>query len=505
MNTIIDFFLRYKPLWIGCFVLVTAYVYSPIVQMGFCQADDLWMLLTNKYVNPSQFSGNYFRAVFTRVNDIQYSPVNTLYYAVVYKLNRLDPYYFHFCNYILHLLNFYLVYLVSCRLLNIFAIPNSRTIAILTAVFWCVHPINVEPVVWVSGSKILLCTLFTLLAFFYFLDGYKKQKGYLFGLSMFFYIVSMFVKEQGMMTPFMCIFVLIMLRFRDPQLKRLLLRPLAYHIAGLLISTGFALFTIFHVNEIESINFKPISAYPPMHWVVLCFYCLRFYVINLMFPVNLHYHYPFPIGPTDTIPVMYYVFPALFVLFFILFIIYTWKSRNAPFIYTCIGILVAITMPPSGGRMTITEFIDRRFAKEEVKLFYINRQEENPYEPYSFLNQAFYRNTRVHAIPMDGLNYSIPMNAAGDTTILLVVRGNLAQKVDEVKGMRLLKTGYPSIPARIAEFYFGRLVRAEEYFLYGREDAPQMLPASLNRLPRKEQTGNKLPTPIAGVLLDISR
>jgi protein O-mannosyl-transferase len=339
MDTRPEIWQRYKFLVLGCFVLITAYVYSPISQMGFCEVDDIWMLLTNPYARPDSFSSAYFRDVFMRINDIQYSPINTLYYAAIYRINQFDPYYFHFFNYLLHVFNGLLVFVVAKRILRIFEIPNDWLIACLTAFFWCVHPMNVEPVVWVSGSKILICTCFMLLSFHFFLVAHQRQQMRFYLLSMLFFILSVFVKEQGMMSSFMYVFFVLMIWMKDPSQKiAALFRPWWFHVLGIVGTVSFALFTMLHINEIESINFKPISAYPTMHWLVLCFYCLRFYVINIFFPINLHYHYPFPISPTEPIPLMYYIFPVLFTLFFILFLINIWKKKNASFVLLCIGI-----------------------------------------------------------------------------------------------------------------------------------------------------------------------
>lgn len=332
------------PLKVACcciFFLAVAYIYHPIMHMSFSIIDDPWMLLVNKYTHPADFGAQYFKAVFTRINDIQYSPVNTLYYALIYRVNKFDPYFFHLFNVVLHLCNALMILLVSERILQLFDIDHRKIISIITAMIWCIHPINVEPVIWVSGSKILLCTLFSLLSFYGFLLAFSRGKSIHWLICIVCFIISMFIKEQGMMTPYMFILFILAYKLRFPdQQWSVLFKSYPVYFILIVMSVTFCLFTVFKVNEVETSNFKPIATYPLLQRILLCFFCLRFYLVNLIFPVNLHYHYPFPIRPYDPVPLSFYAFPLMFVLFFICLILYIWKSKNFPFIFLCVGILL---------------------------------------------------------------------------------------------------------------------------------------------------------------------
>jgi len=156
-------------------LLLSAYIYGPLTLLGFCSADDPWMLLLNKYAHPESYSLQYLREVFTRINDIQYSPVNTLVYSLIYRFNAYDPYYFHLFNFCLHMANGIILLLLARRILSAFSIPNAGIIAYLVYMLWCLHPLNVEPVVWVSGSKILICTFLTLVSFYYFVKAFPQN------------------------------------------------------------------------------------------------------------------------------------------------------------------------------------------------------------------------------------------------------------------------------------------------------------------------------------------
>ena len=323
------------------YILAISFIYHSITRMSFSMVDDPWMLLMNKYAQPENFNANYLKLVFTRINDIQYSPLNTLYYALIFKINKFDPYYFHIFNVILHVSNAVMIMLVSSKLLQIFEIDNYRIKAIISAVIWSIHPINIEPVVWISGSKILLCTFFSLVSFHQFLIAFVgKEKNNLYYSALAF-LVSLFIKEQGMMTPFMFILFLMAykLRFRSTEIKTLL-RSFPFYLITILISITFCLFTVFKVNDVSTINFTPIAIYPLYQRIILSFFCLRFYLVNLIFPVRLHYHYPYPMHPNEMMPISYYIFPLVFIFFAVSFTIYSLKSKNFPFIILCTGIFL---------------------------------------------------------------------------------------------------------------------------------------------------------------------
>jgi GPI mannosyltransferase 3 len=125
---------------------------------------------------------------------------------------------------------------------------------------------------------------------------------------------------------------------------------------------------------------------------------------------------------------------------------------------------VAVMIPPSGGRLVITRFIDQKFAGAKIKLYHMEGEDDKPYEPYSFLNQQFYHNPRVKTVPFRSDNVEVATK--DDTLRLFVVRGWLAPRIINIKGLALMKTGYPEWPSRMASFYFARF-DTDAYFLFG--------------------------------------
>lgn len=75
---------------------------------------------------------------------------------------------YHLQNIIWHIANTLLLYIF----LNFLGV--TEILAFLTALLFSIHPINTEPVVWVSGRKELLCLFFELLASYWFVLSLSK-------------------------------------------------------------------------------------------------------------------------------------------------------------------------------------------------------------------------------------------------------------------------------------------------------------------------------------------
>ena len=106
-------------------------------------------------------------AMFTRFYFANYAPVVLLSFALDYRVWGLQPFGYHLTSLLLHGLNVALAYAVARRLLG------SRTGALVAALVFAVHPLQVEAVVWVAGRKTLLCGSFALLALLCYMRSSK--------------------------------------------------------------------------------------------------------------------------------------------------------------------------------------------------------------------------------------------------------------------------------------------------------------------------------------------
>jgi len=279
-------------------VLLQLSVYSGIAAISFSQPDDNWMLLDNKLVSSASFSFDYLYQVFTQKNNIQYSPVNTLYYAAIHQIDGYNPFYYHLGSLLLHVLNVFLVMRLYQTVLKGQGIRSEYLFIAVT--LWGIHPLNVESVVWISASKILLSTFFMLIAI-NIMFAYQERKPLVYAMVFFLYLMACLSKEQSIVSIF--VFMVIDIAFHKKNLKSLLKLEYLLYTSVLLAFVCISL--SFNLSSMEKVQYSFLER------SLLMFYSLFWYCINTFLPCDLHYHYPFPIKPGDTIPIHYYLYIIL--------------------------------------------------------------------------------------------------------------------------------------------------------------------------------------------------
>ena len=126
--------------------------------------DDQAQVLANSFLKslsniPIFFSGSSFSSGGgVNLTGVYYKPLMTTVYALIYHFFGLNPFYYHFIQLIIHLINVVVLFLV----LRYF-FPNW-TAYFLSLVF-LVHPMNVEAVAYTSALQDVLFFFFGILAF----------------------------------------------------------------------------------------------------------------------------------------------------------------------------------------------------------------------------------------------------------------------------------------------------------------------------------------------------
>ncbi len=144
-----------------------------------------------------------------------YRPVRMVSYAIDYTLNKkiwgkvfrygggdagLNPAGYHIANWVYHLMAVVLVFLVVRRL------TGSGRIGLIAAGLFGLHPVQTDSVTYMSGRRDILCGLFYLVGFYYFLR-YREGGNVRFLLaSLGGYGLSLGSKEMGVTLPllFVC-------------------------------------------------------------------------------------------------------------------------------------------------------------------------------------------------------------------------------------------------------------------------------------------------------------
>ena len=143
---------------------LTAVVFFPMLGFEFIPSDVMDHVVHNPHIRG--LTTENLTQIFTYPYTTSYYPVRTLTYALDYQLWGLDPGGFKLTNGLIHLANTLLVFWLALRLTRHWSprIDSSKPwadVAAATAAgaVFAVHPVVVEPVVWVSGREELLMTL----------------------------------------------------------------------------------------------------------------------------------------------------------------------------------------------------------------------------------------------------------------------------------------------------------------------------------------------------------
>ena len=256
-------------------VIVSFY---PCLQNKFTNWDDDLYVTDNKTIQSA--GPAKLKNIFTTLFIAHYQPVTVLSYALEYHFFKLDPFYYHLTNLILHLLNcllvFWLIYLLS----------NSLLVAALTAVFFGIHPLQAESVAWISERKNLLYAFFYLgamISYIYYLSRAKKLKYYIFCLSLF--ILSLLSKSAAVTLPL----VLLALDYfysRKPK-PAVLTEKVPFFVLALI----FGMIALRASELAGTINI--IGSYPALTRLMGICGDIIFYLNKLFLPLKLSALYPY--------------------------------------------------------------------------------------------------------------------------------------------------------------------------------------------------------------------
>ena len=264
---------------------VTLCVFLPTLNHEFVLIDDDLHVYKNPHME---------RPSLTGLTRFWHAPYQGLYVPVTYTLWTLQKsiaatffetedlnsqaMIFHAFNILLHWLNGCLLYLL------IMVFVSRPWIALLGACAFLVHPLQVEPVAWVSGQKDLLYTFFGLIALLLLL-GIRKRKDqpltqqlgttYLFATG--FFVLSLLSKPTAIVFPWIAI-GLLLLSHQNTKLKHALLLVTPWILLCLPI--------IWITKTTQSTEHFPYIV--PL-WVrpLMAGDAISFYLAKILFPLNL--------------------------------------------------------------------------------------------------------------------------------------------------------------------------------------------------------------------------
>jgi len=283
-------------------LLIVFLVFAPVLGQAFLGLDDGVHLLQNTAVRTMDVA--HLKQIFTSTVTSVYVPLSILSYAIEYHFVGYQPFIYHLDNLLLHCA------VVCCVLALGLRLKLSYPAATIAAFLFGIHPLHVEPVVWVTARKDVLYAVLYLLAVLCYLKYCEKieenpRRAQWYGIdTVVFGVLSALAKPMALSLP-LVLFLLDI--FRGRRISRQAIEEK--------VVLGICLFPIIWKTYALNSGY-PISALGKA--VLIWLWSFTFYIRQLIFPlvVSPGYDLPQPITWTDP--------EYLFVLAITLAIVASW-------------------------------------------------------------------------------------------------------------------------------------------------------------------------------------
>ncbi len=247
--------------------------------------DDLPFIVENSAIKNLSNIPSFFTSRFSMSPEGRHSifrPLRTLSFAIDYALWGLNPFGYHLTNLILHTVNGILFFFLLKKILKHIKNIHTRFIPFIGAFIFLAHPIQSEPVFWISARADLLCGLFSFLGLlFYIGPEHSQPKSINQGLSLLFYLCGLLSKE----TTAILIFVFILYDQISGRKRNFL-----FYAACATALCGFVLLRHMALGELLPPEMRPVFLFKKIYiWVFTFGLALQ----KLLIPLNLSADYAF--------------------------------------------------------------------------------------------------------------------------------------------------------------------------------------------------------------------
>jgi protein O-mannosyl-transferase len=309
--------------------------------------------------------------IFTSYVSSNYHPLTILSYAIEYHLLGIDDTGFHVTNILIHVANTLLVFLFIQNL------SGNKTIALVTALLFGIHPMHVESVAWISERKDVLYAFFFLLSLIYYLK-YIHNKGNkikLYLWTILFFLLSLLSKGMAVSLPLVMVLVDY---YRSRKIDRNLILE---KIPFFLLSLVFGLLAISAQRSTQAMELR--AGYPIFDRILFVCYGAMMYIVKLIAPLNLSSFYPYPQKINGNYPLLVYLSPVFVLLSFAAVVVLFRKNNKMAIwgiIYFVATIILVLQFVPVGDAL----FADRYSYVPYIGIFFIIGHYAN-----EFMNNRF--------------------------------------------------------------------------------------------------------------------
>lgn len=318
-------------------ILIVA-AYFKLFSANFISWDDGEVLVNNKDVHDFNL-----KAFFTNYYVGNYAPMAMIGFAIDWLIFHGNAAGHHAMSLLFHILNGVLVYKLAELILK----DNLK--ALLCAVIFCFHPLQVETVAWVSAKNNLVYSVFFLLGLIHYskfiLNGIKKNYIY----ALLFFILSVLSKPSAICFPLVLVAIDYLLK-QKTDFKSLIVNKIPFIIVAVVL--GIA--TIYTRTEDKFINQN--HSYAIHERIGYAGYAILQYIYKFFIPMDLSVIYPYPQNKTLSIGVGYLIF---ILLVFALYKLYKSSSKIIFFglLFFIINLLLVLQFIPFGEVLTADRYM----------------------------------------------------------------------------------------------------------------------------------------------------
>ena len=346
-------------------------VFSSALSNQFVAWDDDLMLVDNP--NYRGLGWPQLRWMFTTFHAGHYQPLSWITLGLDYSLWGIDPFGYHLTNLILHAVNTVIFYFV-CRQLftRIFVAAREARweldfSAALATIFFALHPMRVESVVWATERRDVLSGGFFLAAIYCYLRAQQAAalpsiaRNRWLGLAVAAQLLSLMAKATGITLPL----VLVILDIYPLQRLRASVRTwfaadsrrvLGEKLPFLLLSLIFGVVALWAQQASGAL--RPVQLYFVSYRLGQAFYGICFYVWKTLLPIGLSPLYELP-----------YDFEAWTGVFFacagitaLVSLLAFFRGGRWPWLGACLAYYVIVLAPVLGVAQSGSQLVADRYS-----------------------------------------------------------------------------------------------------------------------------------------------
>ncbi|HET6248774.1 MAG TPA: tetratricopeptide repeat protein [Tepidisphaeraceae bacterium] len=342
--------------------LLTILTFAPAFFNGFLSWDDNLNVWKNASFNPPTLSSvmGFWKGPFLDL----YVPLTYTVWGILSawamlptrdsRGNQLDPQIFHAANILVHVMAVLLAYAILRRLVG------KKWPAAAGALLFALHPLQVEPVAWVTGMKDVLCGALSLAALWQYIAFAQaraniiecKHPRWHYAASLLLFILAVLAKPSAVTVPALAWVIDVLLIGKSWKKATVTLLPM-FALAAVAVGLSIKFQTVIAPADGGHVLLRPLIAADT----------LAFYLYKLIFPVwlGVHYHRAPLVVIQHGWLYFTWIAPTAVLVAALIF------RRRLPWLLAALGIFVAAVLPVSG----IVPFSFQQYATVADRYVYV--------------------------------------------------------------------------------------------------------------------------------------